>query len=251
MKIYTLILATFITVPLMGQFKINQSSGKISFYEVNAVSFEGHSGNEILISPEDDDLEKPERAEGLKLISPAGIVDNSGIGLSVVTEGSETAVHQISSRSDTRYTVKVPAGVSIYYECTTHAGRTVMVQDLASELEISANFNSVELERVSGPLAISTVHGSIEADFTEISQDNSISLHSVHNHVDVSVPSDAKASFRLNTSWGEMFTDLDLDYGQRDDLRQISSKKIAGKFNGGGVDFSLTSTHDDIYLRKK
>ncbi len=251
MKIFTFAFALLLAYPLLGQHTINQSSGKISFYEVNSVTFEGHSGSEIIISPENGhDFKMPERAAGLKLISAGGLEDNTGIGLSVKTEGNETTVAQLSSRGHARYIVQVPAGVAIYYECSTHAGKTVITKDLESELEISANFNHVKLHNAQGPLAVSTVHGTIEAEFSSINQDQSISLHSVHNHVDVSVPSDAKANFRLSTSWGEMFTDLDLDYEQDSALKKISSKKMEGKFNGGGVDFSIKSTHDDIYLRK-
>ena len=107
------------------------------------------------------------------------------------------------------------------------------------------------IENCTGPMAISSVHGAIDAVFSEISQANSISLYSVHNHVDVSVPASAKADFKLNSAWGEMFTDLDLDYGDTDgELKKVSRKKVVGKFNGGGVDFNITSTHNNIYLRK-
>ncbi|MBX2815092.1 MAG: hypothetical protein KTR24_03810 [Saprospiraceae bacterium] len=252
MKSFTCFLLMLCSTSLVAQYTISQNSGKLKIIEVNEVTLEGHAGSDIIIEVEGEESHIPERAKGLKLLSPAGLEDNTGIGLSVTKDGTTSTIQEVSNRSDERYIIKVPTGVAIYYECSTHQGETLIAQDIASELEVSANFNDVRIINPTGPLAISTVHGSIEAEFENVNQDNSISLHAVHDHVDVTVPSSAKANFMLSTSWGEMFTDLDLDFGHDDsDMRRVSSNKMVGKFNGGGVDFSIRSTHDDIYLRKK
>ena len=101
-------------------------------------------------------------------------------------------------------------------------------------------------------MAINTVYGAIEADFTGVSLQKDVKLHSSYKHVDVTVPASIKADFRLNTSYGKMFTDLDLEMGTGDsgNLKEINPHKITGQLNGGGVDFSITATYKNIYLRK-
>lgn len=232
-------------------YTINQNSGKLKVIEVPKVTFKSHGQNMILVEPEGGKSTLPERAKGLKVISPGGLTDNTGIGLSVNTEGDETTIRKVSNKSGRRYIVHVPAGVSIFYEHSHHDGGRVELVDLSNEVEISANYNSVHIKNATGPLAINSVYGSIEADFDEVNQDHSISLISTYDHVDVTVPSATKANFTLATSYGEMFTDLDLDYGSDEGMKKISSHKVEGKFNGGGVDFFIKSSYDDVYLRKK
>ena len=230
---------------------INQSSGKLKIIEVGKITFKGHSGSNIIITPEGGKSAIPERAKGLQPISPSGLKDNTGIGLAVSTEGDETTVRKVSNKSGRRYIVSVPAGVSLFYEHSNHDGGRLIIENIPNEIEVSANYNSVKITNASGPLAINSVYGSIEATFDEINQDHTINLYSVYDHVDVTVPANGKANFTLATSYGEMFTDLDLDFGNSDDMRKISSHKVVGKFNGGGVDFFVKSSYDDVYLRKK
>ena len=255
MKNLILLIISFCLYSFSGytqEYKIAMSSGKLIIDQVNNVSIEGYNGNEIIISTGTKDNEKNERAMGLKVINAEGLTDNTGIGLSVSKEGSEASVSQVSQRGGRKYTFKVPSGVSVLYESSSMHGGKLHVVDMAGEIEVSANYNSIDLKNVTGPMAIHTVYGSIDADFASVSQSNSISLYSVYSHVDVTIPGNSKATFQLSTNYGDMYTDLDLKFeGEDDEMKKISSKKMFGKLNGGGVDFSVKSGYSSIYLRKK
>ncbi len=251
-NILTLTVFLFVSANLLAQeYTIDQSSGKLKVLEVGKITFKGHSGNNIVIATEDGKHAIPERAKGLRPISAAGLTDNTGIGLAVSKEGDETTVRKVSNKAGHRYTISVPTGVSLFYEHSNHDGGRLEIIDLPNEIEVSANYNSIHVQNATGPLAINSVYGSIEATFDEINQDHSISLYSVYDHVDVTVPQSAKANFTLSTSYGEMFTDLDLDFGSSDSMKKLSANKVEGKYNGGGVDFFIKSSYDDVYLRKK
>ncbi len=234
------------------EYTVDMSSGKLIITEVDRVEIEGVSGTQIVFSTEAKDQEEDERSSGLKEISAMGLSDNTGIGLATEKSGNELTVRQIGRNSDRRYVIKVPKGVSVYYEHSSWEGKTLRIRNLESEIEVSANYNSVELENVTGPMAINTVYGHIDANFSRVNQENAIMLHSVYDHVDVTIPTNTKASFKLSSSYGKIFTDLDLDVEKGEGgLRSISSSKINGKLNGGGVDFSIKATYSNIYLRKK
>ncbi len=64
-----------------------QGTGRLEIKEVNHVTIEGTTGNEIIFSTTNHN-EKDERAQGLRAVSGYGLEDNSGIGLSVVDEGA-------------------------------------------------------------------------------------------------------------------------------------------------------------------
>ncbi len=231
---------------------IAMSSGKLSIEEVAKVTIEGHAGANVIISREGDSHELPERAKGLKMLSASGLTDNTGLGLNVQKDGDVTRVKRVGNKTGKRYIIKVPRSVSVFYEHSHHDGGKLMVTDLESELEVSVNYNSVHLENVSGPMAVNTVYGSIDAIFSSVNQNNSITLYSVYSHVDVSVPTNAKANFQLSTTYGDMFSDLDLDFGtSEDDMKKLNANNMVGKLNGGGVDFVIKSSYSDIFLRNK
>lgn len=237
---------------LAQEYTIDMSSGKLILNELDRIAIEGTTGSKVVISTESKNGERDGRAEGLREISAMGLTDNTGIGLSAEKSGNEATVRQVSSSSNRSYVIKVPKGVSVYYEHSSWEGKTLKISNLESEIEVSANYNSIELENVKGPMSINTVYGQIDASFNQIPSAGAISLHSVYGNVDVSVPSSAKANFKLSTSYGKIFTDLDLKMEKESNgMRSLTNSKISGTLNGGGVDFSIKATYKNIYLRKK
>ncbi len=232
------------------EYKLNMSEGKLILNEVDRVEIEGTTGSQVIISTEAREKKEDDRSKGLKEISASGLSDNTGLGLSVEKDGSTAKVNQVG-RNSRHYTVKIPKGVSVYYEHSSWEGKTLQIRNLQSEIEVSANYNSIELENVTGPMAINTVYGQIDAVFKSAPQSDAVSLHSVYGNVDVSVPASTKADLTLSTSYGKIFTDLDIQMKKEENgMRAISSSKISGTLNGGGVSMRLKSTYKNIYLRE-
>ena len=235
------------------EFKVNVAGKNVSLIinEVNKVEITGNTGTEIIFSTTNNRKDDDERSKGLTAIGSLGLEDNSGIGLSIVESDNSVKVDQISRNNDSRYVIQVPKNVKVVYEHNGVHGSKVKIRDLGNELELSTNHSGIRLENVSGPLTINTVHGDIEASFTTLNQTAPSSIVSVHGHIDISLPSATKADIRMDTNWGEIFTDMDIDFDKSGDMRKVSSQSIRGKLNSGGVSLHLSSTHDNIYLRKK
>ena len=225
-----------------------KANTKLVLEEVNEVSIEGYSGSEIVFEATNLDRDDSERASGLRAINSLGLDDNTGIGLSVIESNGELRVLQISRNSDTKYKIKVPTNTAVSYTHSTHFGDDIYLKDLGGELEISTTFNDLKLDDVTGPMTISSVHGDVEVGFSTVSQSNPISIASVHGLVDVSISEGTKANLKLSSGWGEIYTNLDIAFDQAE---KKSNSKILGKINGGGIDMSLSSSHGNVYLRKK
>jgi DUF4097 and DUF4098 domain-containing protein YvlB len=242
---------TLLTISLTAQdYTLNMSEGKLILNEINRVEIIGTTGSQVIISTEAKEDQKDERADGLREINASGLSDNTGLGLSVDKEGSSAKVSQVG-RNNRNYVIKVPRGVSVYYEHSSWEGKTLSIRNLQSEIEVSANYCSIELENVTGPMAINTVYGQIDATFEKAPQADAVSLHSVYGNVDVTLPAATKADLTLSTSYGKIFTDLDIEVKKEESgMREISSSKISGTLNGGGIDMRLKSTYKNIYLRK-
>jgi hypothetical protein len=80
-----------------------------------------------------------------------------------------------------------------------------------------------------------------------------IAIASVHGLIDITVPAAIKASVDMAVSYGEMFVDpaIKIDMEEKSDMIRYGSSKVKGTVNGGGIEFVLTSSHGNIYLRKK
>ncbi|MEL7122103.1 MAG: hypothetical protein AAFO07_21830, partial [Bacteroidota bacterium] len=197
-QFFLLSIALFLllTVNLNAQeYKVAMSSGKVIINEVNRVDIEGYSGSEVIIISDEkkSDDKEDSRAKGLKEISASGHTDNTGVGLAAEKDGNELVINQLSRNNKNRYTIKVPNGVAVYYEHSSWEGKTINVKNLSSELEISANYNSIMLENVTGPMSVNTVYGGIDGKLNAAPK-NDIMLHSVYKYVDLTIPSGTKGN---------------------------------------------------------
>ncbi|MEJ0054919.1 MAG: hypothetical protein WDN75_04300 [Bacteroidota bacterium] len=251
-NILTLALTLATALLFAQEYKLAKSSGKLEIREVNRVTIEGYGGNEIIFSSQDRSRDDDDRAKGLRAISSMGLEDNTGIGLSVVEKGGSIQVNQLKKMDGPRVRIQVPKGVTVYFSHSSPYGDDVTFRNIENEIEVSTVHNGVHLENVTGPMNVKTVHGEIEADLGA-NPKSPISLTSVHGLVDVTIPLATKGNMNMNTTWGEIFVDpaFKLEIEPKTEWVKYGSGKVNGKINGGGLDFTLSSTHNNVYLRKK
>jgi hypothetical protein len=236
----------------LQEYKLNMTSGRLIVKEVNEVEFVGHSGSGVIIQAAAANKNDSERAEGLKLINGLGLEDNTNVGLNVEKEGDSNVIRELSSRNSRAYIIQVPKGVTIVYEHSSSYGDDVVFKNILGEIESTTNHNDVVLENVTGPITVNTVHGDIDGGFTTINQANPISIVSSHGDIDLSIPESTKANLKIDTSWGEIYSDLNIAIKPEEGkMKSYGGNNVAGTLNGGGVSFQIKSTHGNIYLRKK
>ena len=233
------------------EYKVAKSTGRLEIRELNDVSIEGYNGNEIVFSSRNHDRDDDDRAKGLRAISSQGLEDNTGLGISVVDKGDVVEVQQLKKMDGPEIKIMVPKGIKIVFTHTSPHGDDIKLKNMENAIDISTVHNGVYLDNVTGPIQVKTVHGEIEAVFSgEIK--NPVTLTSDHGHVDVSIPLSTKANLKLGTMFGEILVDPDLKIDiDRSGSMVKYSDKVNGKLGGGGVEINLSSTHDNVYLRKK
>ncbi len=251
-NIFTLLFAILWIAGYSQQdYKITHNTGQIKIYDVDEVNITAYDGNEIIISsPSSKSGHKDERAAGLKRFNSAGLDDNTGMGVFVEKDGEDVTVQQITSNCDCKISVKLPRNMGVYYTHGTYNGDDITIDGVGGEIEISATYNNLKLKNVTGPMAVKSVYGSIDAEFSSLSQTGSISLNSVYDHVDVSFPSASTYNVNIRTPYGDIFSDVDIKVEEKSGMKRISSTRVNGKVNGGGVDVTLKSNYDSVYLRK-
>ncbi len=244
-----LLVATFVNAQ---EYKLAKSTGRLEISEVNHVTIEGTTGNEIVFTRRGYNKDDDERAKGLRAVSAMGIEDNTGIGLSVIDKGESIQVQQLKKMDGPDVTIKVPKGVIVVISHTSPHGDKIEFKNFEGEIQVSTVHSGVRLENITGPTRIKTVHGDIDASLSP-NMKSPIALISIHGHVDAAIPLATKANIRLGTKYGELFLDPDfkLEREKAGEFVKYSSDEFSAKLNGGGLDLSFTSTHGNVYIRKK
>lgn len=253
MKNRNIILALALIFPAFAgaqEYKVAKTSGRLEL-NVGRVTVEGHAGNEIIFSSMNGKREKDDRAEGLRAINSLGLDDNTGLGIHVADNGNTVKVHQLKKTQAPDIKVLVPKGIIVAFKHESQYGGKARFVNLTNEIEVSAQYNSIELENVTGPLTVETTYGHVIADFTSPMKDP-VSIVSIYGYLDVTLPQATKANLKLSTSYGDIFVapEFNIQMAAKDGM-QVYSDKIAGTINGGGINIDLNCSYGKIYLRRK
>lgn len=207
------------------QYKVNFSGAnkKVQILSgANQLTIEGYSGSEVILEAENGNKEFPEEAEGLKIIS-AGAVDNTGTGANVTTEGNNLQIKIPKSRYFGNFKVKIPKEVAISIKESGNNYGKWFIGGFDGEVEVSTSYSTVNIKSVTGPLIARCGYGKISVVYDKVNptKPNSISAAGA---VDVTLPSDTKANLRLESSFGDVFTDFDL-------VESVAKDKKSGEDN--------------------
>lgn len=233
------------------EYKVNKSNGKI-ILNLPSVTVEGYNGTEIIFSTAKKEAEADPRAKGLRAIDGSGHSDNTGLGISVEENGSTLEVNQVGYANGT-IKILVPKNVIISLVChkLANAGN-ITFKNLENEIEVSTDYNKVNLENITGPVSVRALYGSVDATFSEHLK-GPVSIASIYSTVDVTIPQDTRANVKLSSSHGEIMASsglkIVLEKNGSGDMISYGNV-VNGKLNGGGADFKLSSEYSKIYLRE-
>lgn len=231
------------------EYRVAKSTGRLEIH-LGKVTVEGHAGNEIIFTSEDGKKDKDERAEGLRALGGLGLEDNTGLGIHVADKGAVIEVNQLKKMSSPDIKILVPKGVIVAYSFESQYGGNVEFRKMENEIEVDAQYNSVELHDVTGPMTVKTIYGHVEATFGSVIRDP-ISIVSVYGFVDVAMPQATKANLKLSTSYGEILVAPEFKIEVEKSGQMVRwSDRISGTLNGGGVNMDLACNYGKIYLRK-
>jgi len=250
-KIRLAILALFITGCVSAQeYKLAKNSGRLEL-NIGRVVVEGHNGNEIIFSTLEHDHEKDQRAQGLTAINGSGLNDNTGLGINVTEKDGIVTVRQLKKMNSPEIRILVPKAVIVSFAFESQYGGTARFKNMENEIEVSTQYNSIELENVSGPLTIKTIYGHVEASLGN-NVKGPLSIVSVYGYVDVALPAGTKADLKLSTSYGEILVapEFKIEVEKQGDMIRYGDL-VSGKINGGGINIDLNCNYGKVYLRKK
>ncbi len=197
--------------------------------------------------------EKPEIIKGLRKIS------TGSFDLRAEEKNNKIEVSSKTFNQTIDLTIKVPANFSL--ELRTVNNGHIKADNVTGNHEIRNINGSITLYNISGSVLANTVNGEISVVFNSVEPDTPMSFTNMNGNIDVTLPANVKATAKMKSNMGDIYTDFDMEIEKRrvekDDSEESGTYKISiedwvyGKINGGGPEFTFKSYNGNIYLRKK
>ncbi|MFY0688926.1 MAG: hypothetical protein JXQ90_17280 [Cyclobacteriaceae bacterium] len=152
-------------------------------------------------------------------------------------------------------TIKVPKDFDLSVG-TIHG--VVEISNVSGEMEVSNVNGPIRMESVEGSVLANTVNGELVVQLKSVIAGKEMSFANLNGAVDVTFPANVKATAKMKTDRGDIYTDFDMTTEnireeERDDNGQYSvsiNSLTRGLINGGGPTFTFRNMNGDIIIRK-
>lgn len=240
-----------------GKIKVHLNSGSITI--------KGTARKDVLVrytSEEDDEEnnsdcgdcnEKKKTKEGLKRVS-GGAID-----LEASENSNFVTIKSNSWNKEVDLVIEVPAGIDV--QAHTYNNGDLMMTNIQGELALTNYNGEITALNISGSVIATTYNGEIKVTFDKITEGAPMSYHTYNGDVDVSFPASSKASFKMKTEQGDIYTDFDMKISSSGPKKTEDSKSGTYRIviddwkksdiNGGGAEITMKTNNGDVYIRKK
>jgi hypothetical protein len=221
-----------------------------------SIHVEGYDGKEVLVEASvsgDRERESPKaNAQGMKRITNVGFELTARENANKVTVGADGADRKMD------LTIRVPRRCAL--DLSTINDGDITADNVSGVMEISNVNGGITLTNVSGSVVANTVNGDLVVKFKEITPDTPMAFTTLNGDVDVTLAGNVKASPKIKTDEGEVFTDYDMEIDKRNQKEEKRNAGgvykvsidnwIYGKINGGGPEMLFKNMNGNIYIRK-
>jgi len=208
---------------------------------------------------EEDDDEKADRPRGLKRIQ------NNSTGLTIEEDDNVVSVSTGMRGGSRTVDLKIQVPINCSMHLSTVNDGNIEVENVTGDLEVTCTNGYVKLLGISGSAVAHALNDDLTATFVKVNPQKSMSFSSLNGKIDVTLPSDLKASVYTKSDQGEIYSDFDLkvqtenispspivqqNKGKKGKFRVSIERAVRSTINGGGQELEFTNFNGDIYIRK-
>jgi hypothetical protein len=198
--------------------------------------------------------DKEAKAAGMKLIPLASS------GLSIEEEDNVVTISTESWKRAVDLVIQVPFSSSLRLHAQNDGD--IKVDNVSGEIEVE-NLNGPDtLANVSGTVVASTMNGDVTVTFVKVAADKPMSFSTMNGDIDITFPADFKATVRMKSEQGEVYSDFDMSLKQDVAKKEVPQREggkyqisfdrsVLGTINGGGPEIQFSTFNGNIYIRKK
>ena len=253
------------TVPVSDPAKRGKLKAHLNY---GSISVTGTARKDVLVrytsAEEDDDNDSKSKddnsganssdsRDGLKRIG------GGGMDLEVTENNNQVTVKSKSWHHKLNLEIEIPSGMDL--ELHTYNGGDLMVSNVDGEHALSNYNGNITALNISGSVVASTYNGEIKVTFDKVTTQTPMSYSTFNGDIDLTFPSTVKATLKMKTEQGEIFTGFDVKLTSSGPVQMKDSKAGVYKVvlddwkradvNGGGPEFTMKNYNGDILIRKK
>jgi len=227
---------------------------------MGSIKVTGGSGREVIVEAQSRKEDEPREGRDLPA-NRAGMrrIPNTSIGLEAEAEGNQVSISAESWARAVDVEIQVPAGSSVALS-TVNDG-DIEVAGIDGEVEVSNTNGEIRVTNVRGPVSANTVNGDVTVVFSRAMVSAPMAFSTLNGDVDVTFPPSLKATVRLQSDNGEIFSDFDVALAtetvkgpesrkEKGRFHVIVSREMVGEINGGGPEILFKTFNGDVLLRR-
>jgi hypothetical protein len=250
------------TIPLTDPSKRGKLKAHLNY---GSITVKGTARKDVLVKykPDTDgdedhdhdrDHEKtPKSKDGLKRVS------GGGMDLEASENNNSVRVQSDSWNNKLNLEIEVPSGFDL--DVHTYNDGDLVITNIQGVVELTNYNGEITALNISGSVVATTYNGEIKVTFDKVTEGTPMSYSTYNGDVDITFPAATKATFKMKTEQGEIYTGFDMNITssgpvQKKDTKSGTFKVIIddwkkGDINGGGAEITIKNYNGDIFLRKK
>ena len=245
------------TVPLSDP---SQRATVKAHLNYGSITVKGTGRKDVLVkysSEKDEDKDRDrddsDSRSGLKRVG------GGGMDLEVTENKNRVNIQSNSWHHRVNLEIEIPSGSDL--QLHTYNGGDLMVTNVEGELALTNYNGEITALNISGSVVASTYNGEIKVTFDKVAPETPMSFSTFNGDIDLTFPSTLKATLKMKTEQGEIFTGFDVNITssgpvQKKDMQGGVYKVVVddwkrGEINGGGPEITMKNYNGDILVRKK
>lgn len=224
-----------------------------------SITVKGTPRKDVLVKYSSDESE--EKSSPKETMQKGGLKKIGGGTMDLEVSENQNTVRIESSSWNKKLNlyVEVPSGVDV--TLGGHNDGDLKVSNIQGQVELGTYNGEIGAESISGSVVATTYNGDIKITFDKITEATPMSYSTYNGDIDITFPPTLKASLKMKTEQGEIFSDFDVNLVKSGPIQKKDTKSgtykvvidewVKGDINGGGPEFMMKNYNGDILIRKK
>lgn len=251
------------TIPFSDPAKRGKLKARINY---GSITIKGTARKDVLVrytSEVDEDRDHDKHKDKDKDNTDSGKeglkrIGGGGLELDASENANYVKVSSGSWNIKTNLEIEVPSGIDLIIG--TYNDGDLVVTNIQGEVELTNYNGEITALNISGSVVATTYNGDIKVTFDKVTEGKPMSYSNYNGDVDLTFPAATKATFRMKTDQGDIYTGFDMNVTTSGPVKQQDKSgnfklKIdewkRGDINGGGPEVTMKSYNGDLYIRKK
>ncbi|MEQ8415003.1 MAG: DUF4097 family beta strand repeat-containing protein [Imperialibacter sp.] len=232
--------------------------GKLEVGLVNgSINVAGYDGKDVIIEAVSGGGKNDDRG----VVTPTGMkrISSNPMELEATEKGNTVKVSTNSWAVTMTLNIKVPKNFDL--KLSTVNDGDIDVKGVTGAHEISNVNGEITMTQVGGSTVLNTVNGDIKVTLESVNPEAQMAFTTLNGDVDVTFPAAVKATAKMRSDRGDIFSDFDMvieksapkvDKSSSNGVYKVSIEDwVFGKINGGGKEYLFKTMQGDVYIRKK